>query len=298
MRFCYSDGFGGRVRDIDTTRAKFYTGIGFYVVGINSGDADATDAEIDRAKGVFADNGIFPGPYGGGRTVFHPDPEVTKRYKQELTRVIRIAGKLGCTNIRISGGSFHPTDHWMHHPENVTQRAMDLFVQNTKDLVPVCEEFGVALSPETTQFTIINTIPRMKEYVDRCDSEFVKVILDVVNHTTAERVYNTGPYVKSAIAELGDRIVEIHVKDVKVDDQLLVVHIDETPMGTGTMDHGALMQASNWLEPWKPFSLEHIRSQDQIKPAYDHIMTVAQRTRHTFTDPVCTRDRWLKGAYR
>jgi sugar phosphate isomerase/epimerase len=186
----------------------------------------------------------------------------------------------------------------MHHPENVTQRAMDLFVQHTKDLVPVCEEYGVALSPETTQFTIINTIPRMKEYVDRCDSEFVKVILDVVNHTTAERVYNTGAYVKWAIAELGDRIVDIHVKDVKVADMQLVVHIDKTPMGTGTMDHAALMQASTWLEPWKPFSLEHIRSQDQIKPAYDHIMAVAERIGHTFSEPSCTRERWHQGARR
>jgi sugar phosphate isomerase/epimerase len=296
MRICYNDGFGGKVRNIDADRAKFYTDIGFHTVGINSGDADATDAEIDHAKALLADHSIYPGPFGGGRTVWHPDPDITKRYKQELTRVLRTAGRLGCPSIRISGGSYNLKDRWMHHPKNVTQEAMDIFVKHTRDLVPVAEDNGVCICPETTQFTIINTIGRMKEYVDRCDSDYVKIIFDPVNHTTAERLYDTGTYVKTAIAELGERIAVIHVKDVTVQDTHLVVHIDEAPMGTGVMDHAALMQASTWLEPWKTFSLEHIRSKDLIKPAYDHIMAVAERSGHTFTDPSCTRERWQQGA--
>jgi hypothetical protein len=88
------------------------------------------------------------------------------------------------------------------------------------------------------------------------------------------------------------------VKDVKVEDQQLVVHINEAPMGTGLMDHAALMRASNLLEPWKTFSLEHIADRNMVKKAYDYIQSVADRTGHQWTDPTLTRDRWMKGMKR
>ena len=139
----------------------------------------------------------------------------------------------------------------------------------------------------------------MREYVDRCDSPCVKVVLDVVNHMNMQRVYESGRWMKCAIATLGDRIGVIHVKDVQTEYKL-VAHLNEAKMGTGLLDHATLMTASNQLEPWKTFSLEHI-AYDYTKPdhvtkvteAYNHIITVADSIGHTFTDPSLTHEKWL-----
>ena len=294
MRLCWNDWFNGPIGEMRLEEAKTLYAMGFRVAGINSGYAEATDKEIDHARRVFDEAGLVPGPYGGGRAVIHPDPAISKQWREQIKKALVTAGKLGCTGLRYSVGSMNPKDIWMHHPDNHTQKTFDLLIQNTKELVPYAEDAGVMLCPETTQFTIVNTIERMKEYVDRLDSPFATIIFDPVNHTTSERAYETGRYVQCAIAYLGDRIGEIHVKDVKVDDMQLVVHIDEAPMGTGLMDHAALMKASNQLQPWKTFSLEHIADRNMVKKAFDYIQGVADRIGHTWTDPKMTRSRWIK----
>ena len=298
MRLCWSDSFGGPLRNMSVEEAKVFYAMGFRVVGINSGDADATDADIDRARKILDDTGLMPGPYGGGRATFHPDPSVCSQYKKELARVLKIAGKLGCPTVRVSGGTMHPTNPWLHHPENHTQKALDLFVENTRELVPVAEDSRCTITPETTQWTIINSVERMKEFVDRLDSPYVKIILDPVNHMTYDRVYDSGSFIQCAIATLGDRIGDIHVKDVMVQDKQLVSHIDEAKMGTGVLDHEALIEASSQLAPWKTFSLEHISDRGFIKEAHDYIQGVADRIGHTWSDPACTRERYEKGMYK
>jgi sugar phosphate isomerase/epimerase len=299
MRLCWNDWFNGPIGGMRIEDAKMLSAIGFRVAGINSGYSDATEKDIDHVRRVFGEAGLVPGPYaGGGGAVVHPDPSICRRNIERIRKSLVIAGKLGCTGLRYSVGSMHPTDVWMHHPENHTQKSLDLLIENTKELVPAAEDAGVMLCPETTQFTIVNTIERMKEYVDRLDSPYATIVFDPVNHVTAERAYETGRFVQCAIAYLGDRIGEIHVKDVKVEDQQLVVHINEAPMGTGLLDHAALMRASNQLEQWKTFSLEHISDPNLIKKAYDYIQGVADRIGHQWTDPTITREKWMKGRKR
>jgi sugar phosphate isomerase/epimerase len=90
---------------------------------------------------------------------------------------------------------------------------------------------------------------------------------------------------------LGDRIGAIHCKDVTVRDEgeVLVLHIDEAEMGTGFLDHEALIRASGRMAPWKCFTLEHIWDRAGWKPAYDHIQGVARRKGHRWTEPETVR---------
>jgi len=280
---------------MDPEETKFIYDIGFRVAGVNAGYQEASAADIDHAKNVMADGGLTPGPYGVSASAIRPDKTDEREQKRKLAQCLKIAGKLGCPTLRYSVGSMHPTDIWMHHPDNVTQKALDNLVESTKELIPVAEDANCILCPETTQWTIVNGIERMKEFVDRCDSPCVRIIFDPVNHMTAQRVYDSGRYILCAIAYLGDRIGVFHVKDVLVRDKLLVVHIDEAEMGTGLLDHEALIKASTLLEPWKTFSIEHISQRDLVGKAYEHIQGVADRMGHRWTDPALTRDKWLKG---
>jgi sugar phosphate isomerase/epimerase len=302
MRYCWNDWFRGPLRDLTLDEAKLIRSIGFEVAGINCGDVDATDADIDHIKGIFDQAGLIPGPYGAGSATFHPDPAVCKEYKKNIAKALRIAGKIGCTGLRYSIGSMDPKNVWINHPENHTQKALDLLIESTKELVPIAEDSRVMLCPETTQWTIVNGVERMKEYVDRLNSPYAKVCFDFVNHMTAERIVDSGVYIKQAVATLGDRIGEFHVKDVQVvPGSVLVVHIDETKMGTGVLNHAAIMEASNDLEPWKTFSLEHIgydyknpENVRDVKLGHDYILSYANRIGHRFTDAKLTREKWEK----
>ena len=295
MRLCWNDGLGGPLGKMDPAEAKLIYDIGFRVAGINGGYQEPSNADIDHANNVIADAGLMPGPYGISASTLHPDKVVEKKQKKQLIQALKISGKLNCTALRYSVGSMHPTNIWKHHPENVTQKALDMLIESTRELVPIAEDCGVMLCPETTTWTIVNSIQRMKEFVDRLDSPYAKIIVDPVNHMSYDRVYESGRFMRCAVATLGDRIGEFHVKDVMVQDKLLVSHIDEAPMGTGLLDHEALIRVSTQLEPWKTFSLEHISDRNMLKPAYDHIQGIADRIGHTWTDPRCSREKWEKG---
>ena len=297
MRLCLNDSGLGVSRNIKPEDAKYVYDLGFRVAGVGIG-REVTDDDIKQVKDVFAQVGLAMGPMGVGMAAIHPDKEVEREYKRRLIRALEIGGKLGCTNIRISVGSMNPDNVWIHHPLNHTQKALDRLIENTKELARYAEDFHCSICPETTQWTIVGSVERMKEYVDRVDSPYVQIAFDPVNHMTSDRVYESGRFMRCAIATLGDRIGELHVKDVKVDpDKLLVSHIDETYLGTGLLDHEAIIRASTQLEPWKTFSLEHF-GRDMWKPGYNYIQGIANRIGHRWSDPMCTREKWESGQGR
>lgn len=289
MRLCWNDAFGGVLGNIKPEDAAYYYNLGLRVVGLNVDITDVTTADIDRAKHILEDHGLMPGPLGGGATLVHRDTTEWEENKKRIIIALKVAGRLGCTAVRTSIGSMHPTDKWMHHRENFTQRAIDTLVKNARELAPIAEDAGCMICPETTQWTIVHDIRTMKEFVDRCDSPYVRIVFDFVNHMNPERAYNSGEFIKCTVAQLGNRIGEFHVKDVKVEDKELVIHIDETPMGTGLLDHETLIRISNELEPWKTFSLEHINSRPLLERAVVHIQGIAQRINHRWTEPRITR---------
>jgi sugar phosphate isomerase/epimerase len=297
MRLCWNDSFGGPLGELKKEEVQRVYDMGFRVAGVNGGDQNPSDADIAHVNELFDEVGLTPGPYGIGVSPIRPNPDEEREHIEKLKNALEIAGKLNCTALRYSVGSLHETNIWHYHPDNFTDETLGRLVENVKnELVPYAEEAGVVLCPETTQWTIVNSIERMKAYVDGIGSPWAKIIFDPVNHMTPNRLVDSGKYIKCAINTLGDRIGEFHVKDADLEmDRLLVCHINEAPMGTGKLDHATLIRESDKLEAWKTFSLEHIRDLNDVKKAYDHIQGVAHSIGHTWTDPACTHERFMAG---
>ena len=286
-----------RLRDMSPDTAIEVRKLGIRITGCPN-ELDASDSDIEWAKRFLDDHGILPGPPGAGVSPVRPDPGDEANQLKTIIQGVTYSGKLGAPSFRYASGSLNPNSPWAAHPDNVTQEAMDRVVENTKQLVPYAEAANCLLIPETTQWGVINSIERMQEFVERVDSPFVRISFDPVNHMTSQRVYDSGRFVRCAIATLGDAIGTIHCKDVMVDPQkLLVSHIDEAPIGTGLFDHAALMEASRQLEPWKLFSIEHLpggaERMPRIRSAMAHLNAVAEKIGHTWDDPKLTRARSL-----
>ena len=289
---------GALLRDMTVQKAKELRELDLTTVGCPN-ELDASDRDIEWAKKFLDDNGLLPGPPGAGVSPVRPDEAEEKEHIKIIIQGVTYSGKLGAPSFRYSAGSMSPANAWMHHPDNVTQKAMDRLVEVTRKLVPYAEDANCLLIPETTQWSIINSVERMKEFVDRVDSPYVLICIDPVNHMTYDRVYDSGRFIKCAIATLGDRIGTIHFKDVQIDPQkLLVSHIDEAPIGTGLFDHEAILVASRTLEPWKLVAIEHLpggaERMPRIRAALKHIRAIEKRIGHTWDDPHLNRDRWLK----
>jgi len=288
-------GYGNHLRSMTVEVCRQIHDIGFRIVSLPF-HPEASNSDIEYAKRVLEESDMLPGPPGAGISPVHPDKDKENRDLKIIAQGLNVSGKLGADLMMVSAGSMNPTKPWTNYKTNYLQSSLDRMVENCRKLAPIAEDSNVVLCPETTQWTVINNIERMKEFVDRVDSPFVKVTFDPVNHMTPERVWDTAPFIKCAIATLGSRIGNIHCKDVTVDpEKNHVIHIDEAPMGTGLLDHETLIRESNKMEPYKMFCIEHIRNMEGFKAAYNYIQGIANRIGHKWTDPSLTRDKWMKG---
>ena len=195
MRLSWDDGLRYPLGKMNKEEAKFIYDIGYRVAGI-AGPLDATEDDINYAKDIVAQAGLVMGPFWLGHAAFRPDQEKHREHRKAIITALRIAGKLGCPHLGYSVGSMHPESTYMHHPDNHTQKALDILIKHTRELVPYAEDAGCILCPETTQWTIVNSIERMKEFVERVDSQFLRICFDPVNHMTSQRVYESGIFIK------------------------------------------------------------------------------------------------------
>ena len=82
MRLCWNDGLGGPLKNMKLEEAKFIYNVGYRVAGINAGDTEAADADIERAKNILEETGLTPGPYGLSASAIHPDKAEQKIQKE------------------------------------------------------------------------------------------------------------------------------------------------------------------------------------------------------------------------
>ena len=299
MRLCCNDTGVKVTEDLGECEQKLrqLRDIGFRAIGVFDVAAASVDT-VHRFRDLAdrLDMTIAMSPTGYQPA--HPDVSRRPQEHEGLRDTLSKMRLLGADLIHIAGGSYDGTG-WWYHPRNFTQEGLDDLVEEMKQVAPYAEEAGVCVCPETTQWCILNSLERMKEYVDRVGSPYVKITFDVVNHMLPGRVHDSGSFMRDALQTLGDRIGQLHVKDVDVDSGL-VVHLREVPVGAGLLDHEAVVRASDLLEPWKVFSLEHFNEQGvdkmlQRARAFEYLREVADRIGHTWSDPELTRAGWLQG---
>lgn len=292
MRLSYSHININPFRETTKEKLQFYKDIGLRVLGFRC-DENPSDDDVKRLRDLFGELDLEIGqiiPFQQA-ALLRPGRQPLLENRRKIARTLDICRRLGASHLQCSIGSLNPNDLWGIHPENHTQRALDMLVENAREVAKIAEDNKVMLAPETTLWTVVNSVERMKTYVDRVDSPFMKITFDPVNYITFDRIFESGRYVRESMAVLGDRIGAIHVKDVIVtNDQGYKGHIHETDMGTGVFDQETLIRSTKQLMPWKCFILEHIGDDRKIKPAYDHIQRIAQRIGHTWTDHHCTRE--------
>ncbi len=292
MRFSYSHININPFREATKEKLQFYKNIGLRVLGFRC-DENPSDDNVKRLRDLFGELDLEIGqiiPFQQA-ALLRPDKQSLLENRRKIARTLDICRRLGASHLQCSIGSLNPSDLWGIHPENHTQKALDMLVDNAREVAKIAEDNGVMLAPETTLWTVVNSVERMKLYVDRVDSPLMKITFDAVNYMTYDRIFDSGRYSRMAIAKLGDRIGALHVKDVNVSNERgHKGRIHETAIGTGLFDHQTLIRTSKQLAPWKCFILEHISDEQKIKPAYDHIQKIAQSIGHTWSDHHCTRE--------
>jgi sugar phosphate isomerase/epimerase len=235
-------------------------GVGPAPTGARSLDpAELDSARLRRTRALLESYGLRVVQSAGWYpTLVDPDPAAHRRQVERFQDVLRVAADLGADMILWGGGSHNPHGPYAPHRENHSAASLDTLTAMLAELVPTAEHFGVVVALEPHTLTVLDTPERVRDVIDAVASPMVRVNLDPVNFVSClGELYDSGALIDRVFDCLGEVAVSGHVKDVDVENGL-VLHLGETVIGDGAFDLRRYLAKFEQLLPDGYLIVEHL----------------------------------------
>lgn len=219
----------------------------------------AEDADI-----VIAEVGAW------GRNCLSEDENERQQAVVESIRLLEIAEKLGARCVvNVAGRRQHPA-------HNFTDATFQLIVDTVRRIVdavnPIRAGFTLELIPGVFPYSCDSYL----DLLQAVDRPGFGVHFDLTNIiVTPYHAYRSAELIHECVDKLGPFIKSCHAKDVSVSREM-VVHIDETRPGLGSLDYPALLHALNLLDPDMPLMMEHLSSNEEYDLAAAYIRSCGE----------------------
>jgi sugar phosphate isomerase/epimerase len=218
-----------------------------------------TEPELARISPVLADEGITVAQTNPRyEALVNPDDAARAEGIRVLSHACRCARWLGCDNVYVRPGSLNPRGHWTPHPENTHPRTIDRLVASLRAVAPAAEAAGVVLAIEGHVVSPLNTAESVRDVIEAVGSPALRFNMDPVNFIgTLHDAYYSGPFVEHLFDVLGTHTVCAHIKDLVVEDRL-VLHLTEAVPGAGLLDQAWFLRLYERYCPDRFALIEHL----------------------------------------
>ncbi len=263
--------------------ARSYVAAGYGAATCPRASLDEPE-RIRAIREAFARHDVMIAEVGVWNNMLDPDPARRAANVDANARGLALADEVGarcCVNI---AGSFNPTRWDGPHPQNLSQEAFDLTVQNVRQILDAARPRRAFYTLETMPWVIPDSADSYLALIEAIDRPMFAVHLDPVNLVNSPaRYYDNAGLLRECFVKLGRWIVSCHAKDIVLHEKL-TVHLDEARPGLGGLDYGVYLRELSRLPGDVPLMLEHL-PQDQYPPAREHILGVAARLGLSFHTP-------------
>lgn len=233
-----------------------------------------TRAEMERVRAVLGSAGVVPAQANATyERLVDPDQALRAAGIRGLQAACRCASWLRAATVYVRPGSLNRAGHWTPHPENTSAETLERLVASLVQVAGVAEAGGVTLAIEGHVVSPLDTAARIKQVIDAVGSPALRFNVDPVNMIPSiPLAYRNRVVVDELFDVLGDEVAAAHIKDVVVEDRL-VVHIAERPAGQGLLDMGHFLRRFEASCPDGWVLIEHIP--DDAVPAAAAAMRAA-----------------------
>ena len=229
---------------------------------------DWTDDEVEAARRFLDDNGVRVGEFSAFHFGFdHEDAAERDAAQAHYARLLRHGNMLDahCVGFSTYGDRGRP-GMWS---EATWERCLDSVAR----LAEQAERAGMDVAAHPHAMAPLCSVERYREMLDRTGSPRLKVLIDIVNLTWPQRVFDTTALVDEVFDELGGDIVALHAKDVIISGGsgvsaakgMGVIHVDEAVPGTGFMDFDSIVRRLDVLDHDVTVHVEHFEYEDTLQ---------------------------------
>jgi sugar phosphate isomerase/epimerase len=213
-------------------------------------------------RGVLADAGLsIVQATGYNPNLVHPDPLVRERDLARLRAAFAAARTLGAEMVISGCGSLHPTFFYGPAAENHRPETRERLIESLRRAVPMAEEAGVMLAMECHVLTTLDTPEHILAILEAVGSPWIRANFDPVNLLgDLPSLYDNAAAIRHMASLLLPYYAPCaHIKDIAPLPEL-VLHLAETPPGTGLLDYAAVFDVCRRLGEGASLVVEHLPS--------------------------------------
>ena len=259
---------------MEAIRGLEFTGFGFH---FSCDDVfDVTTEDCEKYNQFMAGEGLdlvqFALTYG--ECLFDPNPTVRDSVIRRINRGLEIARQINAHSCLIRPGSLNPDGAWTSHRDNHLPASMERLIDTLKPIAQKADAEGVTIIVETHAISIMDSPETCKAVVDTVGLDSLRIVMDFVNHfQTLQQVYNSTDRLNHIFDVMGPIAPVAHVKDIKVENGL-VLHINEEMPGEGELDLVQALRRFDGLYPDGYGLIEHL-PMEKIPTANANVRRIA-----------------------
>lgn len=230
-----------------------------------------SDDDVAAYRKAAEDAGIVIAEVGAWGRNFVSEDEATRQLAiEESIRLLDMAEKIGARCLVNSAG-------WRNNlADNFSEATYRMIVETMQTILdavkPACTSLTLELVPDIFPYSIDSYVDLIKA-VDR---KGFCVHFDLTNIcVTPYLCYHSAELIHECAEKLGPFIRSCHAKDVVVR-KGMVVHVDETRPGLGSLDYPALIHAMNRFDEDMPLMMEHLPNNHEYQLAAEYIRSCGE----------------------
>lgn len=214
---------------------------------------------------VFAENKVDVSVLGCYLNLADPNKENLKKTMDTYKANIRFAALLGCGMVGTETGAVN--EEYRYEPANHSEEALEIFIENCREIVKYAESMGVILAIEPVYNHIVYDCKRARKVLDAIHSPNLQIIFDPVNVISVDNYKNQDEILEEAFDLLRDEIIAIHSKDFVIEDNKVISKIT----GQGILNYDLLMSLVKKYKPLVHVLLEGT-SPENVESAKEYVI--------------------------
>lgn len=251
-----------------------------YGLGTIAAPSAMSDWSISRCKEfgeMVREYGLTVGELGYWENLLTTDDDVRTRRIQHVQELLKRADAMGVDCVVTLVGSFGGSWAGDPHPDNWTDRAREMVVENSQRILDgvSLNETTYALEPWYSSF--FHKPRSVRSLLDDVDRAGFGVHMDMMNMHSIDDAYRSTDLIDDAFDLLADDIAAVHAKDIQVNPDSGVYQIEEVIPGDGSMDYDRYMCHLDELPDDVPVFTEHWDTDNQYVETIRRLREFAKR---------------------
>ena len=224
--------------------------------------------EIEAFKAAMKKHDIRIAEVGAWCNPLDPNPEIAEKNIQYMIERLRLAEALEadtCVNILGSKSGVH----WDGPcKEGYSEEFFQESVEVMQRVIDAVNPTHTRLSFEMMPFYFLDGPEEYLRFLAAIDRPATGVHLDICNTmNNPRRLYNNTEFIRHTFELLRDRIVTLHLKDIRLKPNSGVAEFEEVLIGEGNIDYLTLLAEIKKLPADIPAMLEHLETEEEYDRA-------------------------------